>query len=118
MIGVVSALGVMVMTGVGPGLPIPSEAFGQHVAQIAQAYGDRRRTKIGGVVAAPIAARGLRRTLMTTCSLKAHNPGAGPLSRATGGKGSHLDFSASHPLNPERIDRMMLLPGFPGGRIP
>ena len=38
MIGVVSALGVMVMTGVGPGLPIPSEAFGQHVAQIAQAW--------------------------------------------------------------------------------
>ncbi len=37
MLGVVCALGVTVMTGVGPGLPIPSEAFGQHVARIAEA---------------------------------------------------------------------------------
>lgn len=37
MLGVVCAMGVTVMTGVGPGLPIPPEAFGQHVAQIATA---------------------------------------------------------------------------------
>ncbi len=37
MLGVVSVVGVTVMAGVGPGLPIPAEAFGQHVAGIAQA---------------------------------------------------------------------------------